>query len=231
MRSLPLIVLRPEPGASVTVGAARALGLDARACPLFAITPLTWTPPAADDFEALVLTSANAVRHAGAQLAQYAALPVHAVGAATAAAAREAGFRVVSDHDGGAQALLDGLGSVCRLLWLCGADRTAIDPRGRTIAAVPVYAARAIDPPADFAALIVARSVALVHSARAGQRLADLVERRSPVAIAAISHRAALACGSGWARVVAAERPGGEAVLELARRMCQTSRGKDAAGQ
>lgn len=233
MTKMPLIVSRPEPGAGVTVRKARAMGLDAHACPLFAVAPLDWTPPNADSFDALMLTSANAARHAGGGLDRYAGLPVHAVGEATAEAARGAGLVVASAHTGGAQALVDALaaGSARKLLWLCGEDRIAIDPGELDIEAVAVYAARPIDPPASFAALIAAPSVALVHSVRAGQRLAALVDERAPVAIAAISGQAAEACGAGWRETAHAERPSGDAVLELAWRMCQTSVRKDAAGR
>ena len=81
----PVVVLRPEPGASRTAARAEALGLDARVVPLFAIVPIEWSAPDPSDFDGIVLTSANAVRHGGEQLDELKALPVHAVGEATAA--------------------------------------------------------------------------------------------------------------------------------------------------
>ena len=59
-----VLVLRPEPGAAATVKRARARGLDAVAIPLFEIEPLAWEAPPAGGFDGLLLTSANAVRHA-----------------------------------------------------------------------------------------------------------------------------------------------------------------------
>ncbi len=232
MSASPVIVLRPEPGGSATVAAARAMGLEVHHCPLFEITPLAWSAPPTDAFETLVLTSANAVRHAGADLASYVALPVQAVGDATAEAARGAGFDVAGIH-AGAQALFDSLGEARtrNVLWLCGEDRTAIEPGALNITALPVYAARSIDPPTTFAALVSTPAIALVHSVRAGLRLAALIDTRAPVAIAAISDSAAEACGTGWARIAVAAEPTGEAVLELARRMCQTTDSKHPAGQ
>ena len=56
--------------------------------PLFSVESLAWKVPDAASFDALLLTSANAVRQAGAGLTQLRGLPVHAVGAATATAAR-----------------------------------------------------------------------------------------------------------------------------------------------
>ena len=103
-----LIVVRPEPGCAATLAAARELGFAAEGHPLFAVRALGWAPPPAQ-FDALLIGSANAVRHAGPGLAAYAALPVYAVGAATAAAAREAGLTVIGEGAGGLQSLLGAL--------------------------------------------------------------------------------------------------------------------------
>src|SRR5690242_7115730 len=101
-----LLVLRPEPGASVTEQRAGELGLDAFAVPLFQIDPVAWTAPDAGQFDGLLLTSANAVRHAGEQIKGLASLPVYAVGEATAAAAHEAGFEIALVGAGGVDRLL-----------------------------------------------------------------------------------------------------------------------------
>src|SRR5690606_42072955 len=60
-----------------------------RSDPLFAIKPLDWTPPPASQFDALLLTSVNAVMHAGVGLEQYKQLPVLAIGEVTANARSE----------------------------------------------------------------------------------------------------------------------------------------------
>ncbi len=72
----PLIVTRPEPGNQATIARARALGLDAHAMPLFAAHPRAWTAPAGEDFDALLLTSAQAGPLAGPDLARLTLLPV-----------------------------------------------------------------------------------------------------------------------------------------------------------
>ena len=82
---------------------------------------------------------------------------------------------------------------------------------------MPVYRARALAEP-DLGA--VGDSVALIHSPRAGRRLAELVEDRRTIAIAAISDAAAEAAGDGWQIVEAAEKPADEALLALAARLC-----------
>lgn len=214
-------VLRPEPGASATVERARARGLDAFAIPLFAIEPVDWPAPDPGDFDALLLTSANALRSAGQQLAGLRALPVHAVGAATAEAAREAGFDIASTGDAGVERLLGSIEPGLRLLHLCGEDRRTSATGGHQVTAVPVYRAR----PRDEADLGQAEgSVALIHSPRAGERFARLVDElgiaRATIAIAAISGAAAAAAGGGWASVEAAESPDDDALLALAERLC-----------
>lgn len=217
-----LVVLRPEPGASATVARARKLGLDALAMPLFAIRPLAWDAPDPGGFDALLLTSANAVRQAGDKLASYRSLPVWAVGQSTAAAAREAGFVDVTPGEGGVEALLAAIPRGLRLLHLAGRDRAAVAGPGQAITVVPVYAADALDEPGDLS--LLEGAVALVHSARAGRRLAELaadrgIDRRS-VRLVAISEAAAQAAGSGWAEVAVAAIPGDSAMLALAAALC-----------
>ena len=154
--SRPLIVTRPEPGNGATVARARAMGLDARAMPLFAARPLEWTAPAAADFDALLLTSAAAARLAGPGLASLASLPVYAVGAATADAANAAGLTVAMAGTADAQQLLDDMASqdVRSILWLCGRDRSGFDARGAAITPLPCYAVDPVPPPAEWAGLI-----------------------------------------------------------------------------
>src|SRR5688572_19197975 len=101
-----LVIVRPEPGASATAQRARAIGLDALTMPLFKAEPVEWQVPDPGQFDALLLTSANAVRHAGAGLGRLRDLPVYAVGEATAAAARDAGFAIAASGDGGIERLL-----------------------------------------------------------------------------------------------------------------------------
>src|SRR3546814_3001824 len=89
-------LLRPEPGNAVTAAAVAAMGLMAIRLPLFEVRAIAWAAPDPGGFDALVLTSANAVRLGGIGLDRFKALPVHAVGGATAAAAAQAGFSVVA---------------------------------------------------------------------------------------------------------------------------------------
>lgn len=212
-----LLVLRPEPGASMTAERARALGLTAVAAPLFEIEPLEWDAPEAGGFDGLLLTSANAVRHSGERLQGLRGLPVYAVGEATAEAAREAGFSIAATGDGGVDRLLGSIEQDWKLLHLCGEDRRDPLHARQRITNVPVYRACPLDSP-DLSAADDA--VALIHSPRAGRRFAELVHDRATTIIVAISPVAAEAVGSGWAAVESAPEPNDDALLALAARLC-----------
>ena len=212
-----LLVLRPESVASATLARARELGLDAVAVPLFEIEPVGWEAPQAGGFDGLLLTSANAVRCAGDQLQDLRGLKAYAVGEATAAAARDAGFDIASTGEAGIERLLGSIEPDLRLLHLCGEDRRAPQEARQTITPLAVYRAKPIEHPRLPAP---AGSVALIHSPRAGRRFAELVTDRSGALVAAISAAAAEAAGTGWKSVEVAERPDDEALLALAARLC-----------
>lgn len=213
-----LLLLRPEPGLSASAERARALGLEVIACPLFRVEPVAWEAPDPTEFDALLLTSANAVRLGGPELAKLRGLPVNAVGEATAAAAREAGFHVETIGSGNAVDLLAGLPRSLKLLHIAGEDHRNIGDRPieRRIA----YRSQAIEDPCLPS---LEGLVAAVHSPRAGKRLAELVPVRGETAIAAISTAASEACGSGWERLGVAEEPNEKSLLALAARLCHTS--------
>lgn len=217
-----LIVLRPEPGASETVERARALGLDARAMPLFEVEPVAWQPPDATAFDALLLTSANAVRHGGPGLQALRGLPVHAVGEATAVAARDAGFDIRSTGNDGAERLVGSIEQTLRLLHLCGEHRHHVDSR-QEIAAIPVYRSEALPPPEPLAE--AQGATVAVHSSRAATRFSELASQasldRATIRIAAISAAALAAAGDGWDRSEAADRPTDDALLAVAARLCE----------
>ena len=212
-----LLVLRPEPGASATLARAREMGLEALAVPLFTIEAVRWEAPEPGGFDGLLLTSANPVRCGGEQLQRLRGLEAFAVGEATAAAAREAGFGIAATGEADVDRLLDSVGLDLRLLHLCGEDRRTPEDARQSITQIVVYRSREIERP-DLPP--TACSVALVHSPRAGRRFAELVGERGEVAIAAISEAAAEAAGRGWKSVDVADRPSDDALLALAARLC-----------
>ena len=218
----PLVIVRPEPGASETARAAEKLGLRPVVMPLFKVEPVEWRAPDPAEFDALLLTSANAVRHGGAELPRIQSLPANCVGEATAAAARDAGFSIATVGSDGVDALLALVPPDLRLLHLCGTDRREPDAPGRTIRAIPVYRAAQLPRPKSLKEMDAA--VVAVHSPRSGSRLAQLAKearlRRDEIAIVAISGEAAAAAGEGWESVKAAAEPTDAALLALAASLC-----------
>ena len=210
-----VVILRPEPGASATLARAEAAGIEAVAIPLYEVAPVEWVAPDAAEFDALLLTSANAVRHSGSGLGKLNALPAYCVGAATAAAAEEAGLAVAATGTGNSMNLAAQIPEGMRLLHLTGRNHRPIPG----VTEIAVYDSAAIDPPPSLDAL--EGGVAMVHSPRAGARLAELVGQRDTIAIAAISPAAAAACGTGWRVVETITAPADGALLALAAALCQ----------
>lgn len=223
----PVIIVRPEPGASATAARAEALGLDARTIPLFTIESVPWDIPDIAAHDALLLTSANAVRHAGPGLAALAGLPCHAVGAATAAAARDAGLHIMATGTARAQPLIDAMTSAGHraILWLTGEERSEIASSEARITPLVCYRAAAIAEPVGWAKAIAGPAILLLHSARAAQRAALLAgDARNHLIVLAISKAVAAAAGAGWADCIAAPHPDDAEMLAMAAKLCQTVR-------
>lgn len=213
----PVLVLRPQPGADATAGRVRALGLRPIIAPLFQIVPLAWEPPVRP-FDAVLLTSANAARALGGELDR--SMPVYAVGAATAEAARQAGFQTVVAGRGDVvqivrRAAADGVGA---LLHLTGADRTGFDPADVRIEVRAIYAAETLVPPPAFTDALGQQAVALLHSARAARRFRELAG--SGHRVAAISPAVMAAAGDNWADAAVASAPTDDALLAAAAPLC-----------
>jgi uroporphyrinogen-III synthase len=223
-----VLILRPEPGASATARRAAELGMEPLVAPLFEIVSLPSPPLAAAAYDAVLLTSANAARHGGASLLS---LPCYAVGEATAAAARDAGYRDIhtGPADGAAAAAAMAADGVRRALHPCGRDHVPVTAAGVAIERRIVYAAEpATSLPFAARTAIDEGALVLIHSPRAARIFAALVADRERIRIAAISAAAADAAGAGWAGKAVAARPRDEALLELAAQLCQT--GPDDAG-
>ena len=216
-----LFLFRPEPGARHSADQARRMGLDVALIPLFAIEPTEWKAPDPADFDAILLTSANAVRYCGEGIDSLRGLPVHCVGEATALAANLAGLGVASVGKAGIDELLGTIPGTTRLLHLCGEDRRDPADNSHAVTCVAVYRAVAAERPGELDEL--PGTVAAVHSPRAAQRLAGLVDDqvKAKVRVAAISPAAAEAAGAGWESVEAASEPNDSALLALCARLCE----------
>ncbi len=226
---IPLVVIRPQPGCDATVRAARALGLEAFAHPLFEVGPLAWEAPDPDQFDALLIGSANVLRHGGAALARYRGMPAYAVGETTAAASRDAGLDLAGQGEGGLQVLLGSLKpGHRRLLRLTARERVELTlPPGVLITEAVTYASEPRPIPQELAELLAGGAVVLLHSGEAARHFAAECDRleiaRSSIAVAALAPRIAAASGHGWAALEAAAEPRDQALLALARQMCQSS--------
>jgi uroporphyrinogen-III synthase len=123
-----VLVTRPEPGATRTAERLRALGFTPLLLPLTKIVPLDIKPPGGP-FDAVAITSANALRHTPEIfLATLLDLPCFVVGEATGAIARSMGFRlVVAGDEGGASLAWKinvSLPAGARILYLTGRVRS-----------------------------------------------------------------------------------------------------------
>jgi uroporphyrinogen-III synthase len=208
-----VLILRPEPGNSATAAQVAALGCEPICVPLFEVAPVAWVPHDPDDFDAVVMTSANAARHGGPDLAGYTHLPLYCVGEATADAARNAGFDDITTGDGGGDDLSELFGDRQRVLHLTGTDHRPL-PAGVHVTTLPVYTSTPV------AAALPDADIALVHSPRAGARLAELSPRRD-LALIAISGAAAEAAGACWTAVHVADVPREAAMLATLAGLCK----------
>lgn len=220
-----ILILRPESAAGRTAASAAAMGMDVRRHPLFAPRPVDWTPPPADRFDALLLTSANGVWMAGSALTDYRALPTYAVGGATARALATRGFADVVAGAGDASAIAARIAADGhrRLLHLAGTTVAPMDTGPVAVTRIAVYGMTTLPPDPALIADATPGAVLLVHSPRAGERLAAQMPpaMRANLHIVAISPHALSACGAGWASGRNAAVPSDDEMLALARRLCE----------
>lgn len=231
--ALRVLVVRPQPGAAATAQALERIGHEPVVLPLTEIRPVA-PPEPAHTFDAVAATSANAVRHAPpALLERLRDAPFHAVGEATAQAARAAGFRRVEtaqgDADRLAELILGRLGAGSRLAYLCGRVRrrefeTALGAAGIEVEIAETYDTVAIPPDDGELAALGTVDAVLVHSAEAAKALQRLRRNASPsferAAFVAISERAAEPLrAAGASRLLVAERSTEAAMFERLNQM------------
>lgn len=178
-------ITRAQPGAASTAERVRALGHEAIVAPLLAVRALEDVQVDLRGVAALAFTSANGVR-AFSGLSAERSLRVFAVGAATAQAARAAGFRLVLSADGDVDALAEGIG--LRRGELRGAvlHPGAAEPAGDLAGALEkhgvearrliLYETAPVKVEAEAAKQLIQADAALLHSPRAAQVLAALLK-------------------------------------------------------
>jgi uroporphyrinogen-III synthase len=178
-------VTRAEPGAGETAKRLVELGHEPLVAPLLTVQPLDAVPDLTD-VGALAFTSANGVR-AFAALSARRDLPVFAVGAATAAVARQLGFADIqagpSDVAGLAACIIAGRDRFQGVVLHGAAAEPAGDlagplqAAGLAIRTSPLYQTIAAPPPdaPDLERLRGTQAV-LIHSPKAARALARLVQ-------------------------------------------------------
>jgi uroporphyrinogen-III synthase len=229
-----VLVTRPEPGAHRTAARLVELGFRPVLAPMLAVRMQAADLPAPAEVQAVLVTSANAVAGLPAAFGRVRLL---AVGAATAARARAAGFGDVRSADGDAGDLAALARACCtpaggRLLLAHGAGQgdgltAALTADGFAVARAAVYAARAVERmPAAAAAAWRAGGVAaaLFYSAETARAFVTVATAEGmqagavgAMAVAIGAAAAAALAPLPWRAVRVADRPDQEAMLALLR--------------
>lgn len=229
MSRAPLLILRPEPGASMTAKRAFDEGWRPVVSPIFRIEPIAWGSPPSAGYDALFVTSANAVRQAGKAIGAYRDMPAYAVGDATARALKAAGFVDIRTGRGDAAMMLEAAAEngVKSALHLAGEDYRDVGHDAISIDRRVVYRSAAIDRFGEKAltALREGGGVVLLHSGRAAENFGKLCGiakiPRGRIRIAALAPAVLDAAGPGWRESTAAAKPDDAALLAAAARLCQ----------
>jgi uroporphyrinogen-III synthase len=229
-----VLVTRPEPGASQTAKRLRDTGFSPLVLPLSETRALP-VVSAPERFDAIAVTSANAIRRASrALLDRLAGSRCYAVGQKTAAAARDGGFADIVTGPGDAEALADAIISAEKrgsaILYLCGRVRLpAFEERlraaGIDVRPVETYDTVGINHESSFIRrLLDERPVdaVLLYSARAAEAFASIASRPElaflfkAAGLFCLSSRVASAFGGyDTIQVHIAAEPNEEALLQL----------------
>ena len=222
-----LWITRAEPGASATAARLAARGLTALVDPLLEVRALPGGRIDLAGVAALAFTSANGVTAFAGRSADR-DLPVFAVGAATAAAARAAGFAAVTSAEGDVESLAPMIAAAdwdrAGLVLAPGPVEPAGDLAGALAAhglrarRLPVYDTVERSPGAAILAALGGLSGVLVHSPRAARALAAVLADHPAPALTAFCLSANVAAPlreAGLGALVTADAPTEAALLAL----------------
>ncbi len=202
---MAVLVTRPHPDDEATASALRARGFEVLRAPMLRFEAVPFHDDADARYGAVIVTSANALRAIGVNLAdnRLLKLPLFAVGEHTASAARDAGFAQVIAASGGAGALRDlvlaavkskQLKKASTLLYLAGADLARdlageLGEKGFTVVTHTTY--RMIPAPSlprDICDAFVANRIeAVLHYSRRSARAFLEAARSGGVEISALA--------------------------------------------
>lgn len=236
-----LVVTRPLPDGERSAAALRARGHDVLLAPLLRVEPVVADPALdfAGPWAGVIVTSANALRAIEGKSGPLARLPLYAVGARTAEAAREAGFTTVHAADGDAHDLVRLIAAQTGanagaasgpLLYLAAEQRAAdleaeLQPRGVPVTTRVVYRTLTLPLPQPLAdALAAGRIDAVLHYSKrsaeaflAGASVTGLhAQALGPRQICLSAQVAAPLAAAGAKNIAIAETPAETAMISLA---------------
>lgn len=183
---MAILVTRPAPDHITTASTLRGKGFDVLLAPMLRFEPIAFEPESNAQFDAVLVTSVNALRALAETSARqrWLTTPLYAVGERTAQAARDLGFASVMAASGDGASLRDlvvaqmrakalkrtALNTSARLLYLAAADRAVnlddeLSPFGFEVVTVTTYRMIATpDLPADVCdAFTAGRIDAVLH--------------------------------------------------------------------
>ena len=226
-----LLLTRPEPDAARSAAALRQRGHTVVVAPLMRMEPVA--AELSGTFAAVAITSANAARAIAThpRVGALKLLPLFAVGARSAQAAREAGFASVTSADGALAELVRLVASKtpgARLLYLAGEDRAGDLPgelgrHGIAVETAVVYRAAPLDAlPREIVTALGALDGVLHYSRRSVETLLQLAERAGVLGVVlGLAHHclseevARPLRNAGAMRLVVAPRPDENALFRL----------------
>lgn len=179
-----LVITRPEEDALPLKAKLQEMGHDAVVMPLLKIIPVADMRISHKPYQAICVTSANALRAITPQ-GWMLALPLLTVGPQSLAEAKSAGFRHASAHGGNVQLLAQHIAKTCSpaagpLLYLAG-DQVSADLHGLLTAAgfsVDKHVVYTAEPssPVNLAEILQAADGVLLYSPRTARLFASSVE-------------------------------------------------------
>jgi uroporphyrinogen-III synthase len=219
-----VLIIRPQPGADATARRFKDAGHAPVLMPLFAIEHVPLQTVSVDGYDAILLTSGNAVRAACGFLETARDTPIYAVGSATASALAHLALLVAATGSNGVEALV-GVAAADghkKLLWLAGEDHSAVPQiAGVHIDITIVYRSAVLETPAQFTAQVAVCDAVILHSSRAAAHFAGLCDAgglsRSKVTLATFSNAIAQSAGDGWAQIIVAPLPNDAALMDTIR--------------
>lgn len=230
-----MLVTRPQPAAEATAVRLIDAGFKPVILPLTRIVPLPYEMDSSHEYDAVAITSANAIHHTRREdLQSVADRPLYAVGERSAEVAGEAGFGdVLFAEEGNAEGLVELIleqpNRLHSILYLTGRPRTgrleiALETAGIKVTIEEVYAAEPMhyDRAAFRSALMGHETLSvMIYSVHAARILAeqakayDIAIARSDIRFCVISAPAGAPLEALSANVMVAERPHEDAMFEL----------------